>query len=137
LSPGARGHLVKDVLADELIFAIREVYRESGGFSLTVAAKLVDGYEQVRPMSETTLITGRVRTRAVLQHRYPSTVYALSVEKLDRERLFDVAAQPVAALGSAPSNAARAAKVAAATLKLAVDAGFFLQQKLSPRTRSC
>jgi hypothetical protein len=32
------------------------------------------------------------------------------------------------ALGSAPSNAARAAKMAAAALKLAIDAGFFVAE---------
>jgi two-component system NarL family response regulator len=48
MSAGARGYLLKDVLAHELIGAIRGVHRGSRRVSPTVAAKLADRYQQVR-----------------------------------------------------------------------------------------
>jgi len=48
LRAGARGYLVKDVLANELIAAIRGVHAGSRRVSPTVAAKLAERYQQVR-----------------------------------------------------------------------------------------
>jgi two-component system NarL family response regulator len=48
LSAGARGYLVKDVLANELIGAIRGVYGGSRRVSPSVAVKLAERYQQVR-----------------------------------------------------------------------------------------
>jgi len=48
LAAGARGYLVKNVLADELIRAIRDVSRGSNRVSSSVAAKLAERYQQVR-----------------------------------------------------------------------------------------
>jgi two-component system NarL family response regulator len=48
LSAGARGYLLKDVLAHDLIEAIRAVHSGRTRVAPTVAAKLADRYEHVR-----------------------------------------------------------------------------------------